>query len=502
MVHTPHHTLLTVLLLAIGAQAAALQCSSSNSNSISVTWDPSPEFNLYYVQISQSPTKPPISLETTIHTSLNFTRIASGKYTLTLRGLPKSAPSLAWGPAWSIIGSVDCSTTTSSTPSLPPPPPPPPPLPPPQQRSSIAAAPLQYTRSYRISEYSFDVDFLRNHDSASQEAAPLYLQTCSTDGTCTPFDATVQSPNFFECHDALQKMCPGERGKSFDCMKCANENHDALSKICGNFTNHDSLQPSGNFAVHFWCGIGWPESAAIQGPITEYCVEHLLVPTKVEKGSPTLTKLKEDAVEDAVVGNVSHGFSDYLSCNSDEVEGWYGATNNAHDPKCMCIVYADRLLSHQTKNQLDQDCYVNKIPWVEETVCNCSGAAPGGGEIPMAGNPSLKYVGRAPVYLPYVAYKLIPANSYIQKASGFNYHFPKDGMCPEGVAVGTNGCTWRRLPRARMLYGQDLLDHGWDTSFVPDTLHNQSHTIANKEAFKRAWKAFDLLVGQDPCGDV
>jgi hypothetical protein len=198
-----------------------------------------------------------------------------------------------------------------------------------------------------------------------------------------------------------------------------------------------------------------------------------------------------------IVGNVTDGFSDYLSCNSDEVDG-YG--NDPRDPRCICIVYDDRLLSHQTKAQLDRDCYVGKIPWVDETVCNCSGN-PHGGELPVEGNPSLTHVGRAPVYLPYVAYKVVPANAYPgEKLSGYNYHFPKGGKCPEGAALGTNGCTWRRLPRVRLLYGQDLIAAGWDNSFVPDTLSNQSHTIANNEAFQRAWKKLDDVVAADACG--
>ena len=49
---------------------------------------------------------------------------------------------------------------------------------------------------YRISEYSFDVDFLANHDSASVDAMPLYLMTCDPDGNCSPWDAHIQSPKW------------------------------------------------------------------------------------------------------------------------------------------------------------------------------------------------------------------------------------------------------------------------------------------------------------------
>ena len=47
-----------------------------------------------------------------------------------------------------------------------------------------------------------------------------------------------------------------------------------LTAACGNFSDQDTLAGDGSFAVHWWCGVGWPESAAAEGPITEYCVEY------------------------------------------------------------------------------------------------------------------------------------------------------------------------------------------------------------------------------------
>ena len=74
----------------------------------------------------------------------------------------------------------------------------------------------------------------------------------------------------------------------------------------------------------------------------------------------------------------------------------------------------------------------------------------------------------------------------VQVQSGYNYHFPRAGQCVDGQAIGTNGCTWKQLPQARMLYGDDLLAAGWDSKFVADTPTNQSHTLANVAAFKVA----------------
>ena len=63
----------------------------------------------------------------------------------------------------------------------------------------------------------------------------------------------------------------------------------------------------------------------------------------------------------------------------------------------VCIVYDDRLLAHQPLSHMRHDCFVGTLPWVNETVCNCTGTA---APKPTTSNPSTSYVGRAPVYMP------------------------------------------------------------------------------------------------------
>jgi len=334
-------------------------------------------------------------------------------------------------------------------------------------------------RAYRISEYSFEVDFLRNHDSASIEAIPLYLMTCADGHNCSPWDAKKQSPKWDSCHAAMQTLCPGSRGAAFNCMECADAHKEQLTAACGTWSDQDTLQGEGSFAVHWWCGVGWPESAPVQGPITEYCVEY--------EPLPEVTRMGE-------------GFSDYLSCNSDEVDGTLG--NDPRDPSCLCIVLDDRLLAHQSNESwLTPDCGAGPhMAWIGETVCNCTGQqykSP----IPQAGNPSLTHVGRMPVWLPYVGVKLEPyKKGDPQVASGYNYHFPAGGACEEGEAIGTRGCTWRRVGHSRMIYGRDLMEQGWNQTFVPDTPTDMRHTEANKQAFKRAFGALGKLAAPVPCG--
>ena len=73
------------------------------------------------------------------------------------------------------------------------------------------------------------------------------------------------------------------------------------------------------------------------------------------------------------------------------------------------------------------------------------------------------YVGRSRVYLPYYRYHE-PLETYpVSVLIGDNLSFPRKGSCKEGERVGDGGCTWKRLPTSRMLYGHDLLDAGWST---------------------------------------
>lgn len=95
-----------------------------------------------------------------------------------------------------------------------------------------------------------------------------------------------------------------------------------------------------------------------------------------------------------------------------------------------------------------------------------------------------------------------PKEVYTNIPSGYNYHFPKEGECIDGEPLGSHGCTWRRKALARMLYGDDLIQAGWDRTFVPDTPTNVSHTMMNIAAFARAVRALDALVAPTSCADL
>ncbi len=48
-----------------------------------------------------------------------------------------------------------------------------------------------------------------------------------------------------------------------------------------------------------------------------------------------------------------------------------------------------------------------EIPWLGETVCNCTAQLPKS-PLPAASNPSRTHVGRMPVWLPYVGWRMKP----------------------------------------------------------------------------------------------
>lgn len=471
--------LVTSIVAAAPPRMAAPRCACLAS-SCDISYELPPDIDLCYVEIA-SPDRPdkPFALMTTLSFPAHVDGLAAGReYSFAVRCHNASSPSIAWGPSWGAASPrANCVVAREHDGvSLP------------QQGSGQGSRPTQsrFMRAYRISEFSFSVDFLGNHDAASVEAMPLYLMTCSPEGMCSPWSTADHTQRWDACQRALEFLCPDGRGAAFTCLDCAERHRTAVEAACGSFTPQDSLAGEGSFGVHWFCGVGWPESTAEQGPITEYCIEYEpLAVTAATHG---------DGTGGADFGG--DGFSGYLSCNSDETDGL--VHNDPRDPRCICICLDDRLLGHQTLAELERDCFHSgTIPWVNETICRCPGGA---SEVPAPTNPSLHYIGRAPVYLPYVGNALKPVKRYPASIlGGYNYHFPRGGECAEGQPLGTARCKWRRLPTARMLYGADLLAAGWNRTFVADTPTDQRHTLANVAAFSGALRALDALVQLSPC---
>lgn len=474
-------------LCLLGYGSCAPSCVPVSDSIVLVNFDVSefPPCDLYYVQLASPGNElQPFGLVTTHTFPVNVTGLNPDiTYSVSVRGHNASTPSISWGPSWfSASDWIQCSPgqTENNIQKLPKP---------------SAIVPIskneidsQFLQVYRISEYSFDVDFLANHDGASIGAMPLYLMTCSPDGTCSPWSVNDTTTRWNSCQEALQQLCPDSRGASFDCLNCMDLNKDAVTDACGDWSMQDTTQGEGSYSVHWYCGVGWPESTPAEGPITEYCVEYLPL-TSSSSSSPSSSSSDD-------------GFSDYLSCNSDEVDAF---GNDPRNPSCICICYDDRLLSHQSPQELQRDCSFltndDYMPWVNETSCNCANTS---SPLPQANNlSSLSNIGRTPIYLPYVGVPMLPTGlREYDELIGYNYHFPKDTECKGEEELGDNGCTWKRKSISRMIYGQDLLNHGWDLNFIPDTPTNMTHTKANIDAFATTFQVLGDIFLPSPCGGV
>ena len=307
--------------------------------------------------------------------------------------------------------------------------------------SSVGAV---HVSAYRISEYTMDVDFLENHDAASLGAIPVYVQNGGAmNETQIERDDGVSIDG---CLGALRAHgCAG--GTSFECMACADAHRASVVAQCGNYSDGDHR--AHGWAVHFYCGIGWPGSSFQRSPVTEYCVEHAPAPQT-----------------DPVPGG--DGFAQYVSCNSDECDGALLPTGNVpRDPTCICWVWDDRMLSQEPASHTLAACDpAVTLPWVDSVQCNCSkGPGVEASWLPPDA-PMTNYVGRSKVYLPYDRYKQPMEHYPVSVLVGDNLSFPKRKACTEAQALGDDGCTWKRLPQSRMLYGADLVAQGWNATEV------------------------------------
>ena len=356
-----------------------------------------------------------------------------------------------------------------------------------------AAPNSRYTDAWRISEYTFDVDFLQNHDAGDNQTLPLYVQySGAINESCySGFAAGADKCNSLggACIDKLSSLCAAERGNGFSCMKCADRHRSQLLDTCGNFSNADDVQDSGRWGEHWFCGAGWPGSTFQRSPMTSYCVEHAMAP-QTDPSPPGL------------------GYSQYISCNSDECE----VTNNStpREPICICWVHDDRENSQQPESEIAKVCNPKGDPsgflpcrGVDEQFCkrapqcNCTIGAPGTEATAIPPSSAMAtHVGRSNVWLPW---------SYDDSrilVGGF-LSFPKAGACQEGQDLFQQDCKWKRLPRSRMLYGADLLAAGFNVSQAFQQMKPVDEIafgLRNIAAFQRAQQELDKVVQPRCCG--
>ena len=118
---------------------------------------------------------------------------------------------------------------------------------------------------------------------------------------------------------------------------------------------------------------------------------------------------------------------------------------------CECVNEMDRRIGHQNASAA---CGPHPQPFAP---CNCSAAG-----LAL----SAKFVGSMPVFLPWVCGQATSGDGTCDQNIPFGhwYSTPTEGQCSEGQPLGTNGCTWRRLPTASVLRGHQLIELGWNST--------------------------------------
>ena len=103
----------------------------------------------------------------------------------------------------------------------------------------------------------------------------------------------------------------------------------------------------------------------------------------------------------------------------------------------------------------------------------------------------------AKVCLPFLAFSPPSPSPPVAEHYGGWFSHPGATKCPDdGTAVGTGGCTWRRDPHATIVYGQGLVDSGWNRTTGGDHRPSAAGIKANAAAMRRAFdKISDTCCG-------
>ena len=242
-----------------------------------------------------------------------------------------------------------------------------------------------------------------------------------------------------------------------------------------------------------WGTIPWPNTT-----LTEYCVEVAVLP------SPPTSRQQ---------------FAEYRSCNVLSGDG----ALPSEAPVCQCAIIADRLIAHNRGAG-----YGNNLSYVHARARTLAQACPGvvvhgpkhtGGNDCECTNTSAalsqRYVGMQPVIYPwfkdsrYVSPddEQATAEKPELKEWGRWFHFPRGGRCNETQRVGDGaggGCTWRRLPRARVIKIQDVFDAGINRTLPPPERPNDvdyAQPVQNSPLLQAAFdRTAKLAPGAACCG--
>jgi hypothetical protein len=177
---TAGQLLLPILALAVAYEAAVaapdLRCEEvSAAGAINVSWAQTADTDMYYVGIHELNHSKLIALDTVagrdmpgrMHVVLS--QLAEGtSYALLLRSHPSTLPSTVWGWRNVSAASTPVVCKTNEVRKMP--------------ERKLGPSKSRFTRMYRVSELTYEIDFLSNHNAADLRGSVAFLSSGSPDG--------------------------------------------------------------------------------------------------------------------------------------------------------------------------------------------------------------------------------------------------------------------------------------------------------------------------------
>eukprot|EP00035_Acanthoeca_spectabilis_P025849 m.460135 g.460135 ORF g.460135 m.460135 type:complete len:511 (-) comp21943_c0_seq1:139-1671(-) len=234
--------------------------------------------------------------------------------------------------------------------------------------------------------------------------------------------------------------------------------------------NHNSGTLQGDVGFMTFAGNSSHFFNLFGSPLTSFCVEM----AKVDLSGLNRTSSNPPSIP------TDNQFADYISCNGnrdDPPNGWGNYT-------CVCDNTIDRVIAHQPAAFIEKLC--GDGPIMPEKLCTC------GAESLAA---SARYTGFMATSLPWIHMHRGPSGSPIPDPPatitpfGGWYSHPSGTKCADTTGqVGDGGCTWRRDPRARMVYGAGLVAAGW---VIPQNA-TTADILGNVKAATKAFNAIPM----------
>lgn len=382
---------------------------------------------------------------------------------------------------------------------------------------------------YRVSENGRpDPDLLQNHNTGDLVGEAGFL---SDSIDFQPFRRTGERgfftapafPRDDPCMSSLNASCVGLEGflQGDACMACAKR---VIGDPASTAYIHCTLNTSqgrwwGDVVPRTFCGAVKDALFDFQRtPITRYCVRY-------RQSASWLAAQEQyrrpDQAQNLGLPDQNDGFARYLSCNAPEADR-YG---NSHErPLCICACFADRVIAKAPVNSIKAECGGGAPYFTPDyPQCNCTSTSLSA--LPDRSEPALRFVGRQPVLEPYYRPYTPPEAGWPPTAPprGSWYSLPIGGACNGTLArtAGTTAkasmqhdnktaaearCTWDRphLELHRIVYGMELLEHGWQVNSSYDEASGDRIDLtdivaANAKALDRAMAALNDVLAPQSC---